>query len=189
MKNPSFLEGVTVAMTASLIGSIGYSALAALVSGDQALRLMIAGIGLGYIAYLLSRSRQPVGRVATIALWVLLAAGLWFLQPSLSLYLLAHLGAIWLVRSLYFHGGPLSAMADLALNTLSLAAAVWAFSHSGSLFLAIWCLFLTQALFSAIPPGFGSSQKSVNEHREVSQRFDRAYRNAQTALGKLSSID
>ncbi len=187
MKQPTFLEGVVVALAASCVGAVVYAALTLVFPGAWVLRLLIAGIGLGYVLYLLSRSRERVGRVSVIALWSLVAAATWLLQPGLLVYVLVHLGLIGLIRSLYFYAGLLSALADLGLNGLSLAAAIWATLQSGSIFLSIWCFFLVQALFVAIPtsldrtPQYGRSQSE--------DRFERAYRAATAAVRKLSAVD
>jgi hypothetical protein len=126
MKRPTFLEGVGVAIAASLAGSVLYTAMDVVFPGGPVLRLLIAGIGLAYVIYLLSRSPEHVGRITATAAWALVAGVLWFTEPPLLPYVFMHLGAIWLIRSLYFYSSALSALADLGLNGLSLAAAIWA---------------------------------------------------------------
>jgi hypothetical protein len=91
-----------------------------------------------------------------------LTAVTWWTAPPLPLYLLIHVAAIWLLRSLYF-----------------------AITRSGSMFLATWCFFLVQALFVAIPPRI----KRVNKYRRdtpaESQPFETARRQADQALRQL----
>ncbi len=187
MKQPTFLEGVVVALVASCVGAVVYAALTLVFPGARVLRLLIAGIGLGYVLYLLSRSRERVGRVSVIALWGLVAAATWLLQPGLLVYVLVHLGLIWLIRSLYFHSGLLPALADLGLNGLSLAAAIWATLQSGSIFLSIWCFFLVQALFVAISANLDRTPR--HGRSEPEDRFERTYRAATEAVRKLSAVD
>ena len=119
---PSFVEGVVVALVVALAGALTYSALSLALSGAEALRLTIAGLGLGYLLYLLGRSPERVGRIAVLVLWGTASGLLWVLSPSLSIYLLIHLAMIWMARSLYFHQRPLSALADLGLTGLALIA-------------------------------------------------------------------
>ena len=188
MKQPSFFEGVGVALAASLIGSSLFAALTPVFAAGGVLRLLIAGLSLGYIVYLLGRSRERVGRVSAVAFWALLAGGIWFLELPLPLYLLLHLAAIWLIRSLYFYSSLLSSLADLLLSGLSLAIAIWAFSHSGSLFLGIWSFFLMQALFVAIPTRISSRTGATGPDRMSEDHFERAHRTAQAAVRKLYSI-
>ena len=188
MKRPSFLEGVAVALAAGVAGSLVYTALTLVAPDLGSLRLVVGAIGLGYVLYLLSRSRQRVGRVTTVAAWLAAAALAWLAQPPLLVYLLAHLGMVWVIRSLYFHASLLSAVADLGLSVLSLAAAAWALVHSGSLFLAIWCLFLVQALFCLIPPGLGPRPRGKPPGRDAGDRFEYAHQAAETALRRLYSI-
>ncbi len=188
MKMPGFLEGAAVALGASIFGSVTYSALTSIFASDVVMRLLIVAIGLGYVVYLLCRSRERVGRITTIVLWLLVAGIAWFMAPPLTLYLIVHLGLIWLIRSLYFYSSLFSAIADLGLSAVSLAAAVWAVNQTGSLFVSIWCFFLVQALFVAIPANIKQKvgQNQTSEPRE--DRFQHAYRAAETALRKLSSI-
>jgi hypothetical protein len=189
MKPPSFFEGVALALALSLIGSLFYGAMILHLPAGGVPRLLIAGLSLAYLVYLLSRGRERIGRLTTLALWIAMAGGVWLWSPPLSLYVLAHVGAIWLVRSLYFQTGLASALADLALNGLALAAAVWALAHSRSLFLGLWCFFLAQALFVVIPglirpPGDDSHSRPDSE-----DRFQHAHRAAETALRRLSSTN
>jgi len=187
MKQPTFLEGVGVALAASLVGSMLYTAMGVLFPGVPVLRLLIAGIGLAYVVYLLSRSPERVGRITAIAAWAVIAGVLWFTHPPLLLYVFAHLGTLWLIRSLYFYSSALSALADLGLNGLSLAAAIWAVTRTGSVFLGIWCFFLVQALFVLIPKSVHRKQGSGHVSDEREDRFQHAYRVAETAVRKLSS--
>ena len=187
MKQPTFLEGVSVALAASLAGSMLYTAMQVVLPGVPVLRLLIAGIGLAYMVYLLSRSPERVGRITAVAAWIVIAGVLWFAQPPLLLYVFVHLGTLWIIRSLYFYSSALSALADLGLNGLSLAAAIWAVTRTGSVFLGIWCFFLVQALFVLIPKSVHRKQGSGHISDEREDRFQHAYRVAETAVRKLSS--
>lgn len=187
MKQPDFLEGVAVALAASLAGSVLYGALEAVFPGIPALRLLIAGFGLAYVVYLLRRSPARVGRVTAVAAWLLLAGVLWFTQPPLLFYVCMHLGAIWLIRSLYFYSSALSALADLGLNGLGLAAAITAFMRTGSLLLGIWSFFLVQALFVVIPNSLRRASGAAQAARAEEDRFQHAYRTAERAVRQLAS--
>ena len=185
MSRPTFIEGVVVALAASLCGSLIYTVLTPAFGSGPVLRLLAAGIALVYILYLLRRSPERVGRVTVVATWALATTTIWLLELPLLFYLALHLGLIWLVRSLYFYSGVLPALADLGLSGLSLAAAQWAADHSHSLFLAIWSLFLVQALFAFIPSTLQRSNPATPPPEP--DRFDRAHRAARTALRRLSS--
>jgi hypothetical protein len=184
MKQPTFLEGVAVALAASLTGSVLYSTVDLLFPGVPVVRLLIAGLGLAYLVYLLSRSTERIGRVTAAAAWLLLAGILWFTHPPLLLYACVHLGVLWLIRSLYFYSSALSALADLGLSGLGLAAASTALARTGSVWLGIWSFFLVQALFVFIPK---SIRHSSGTARTGTDRFQHAYRAAESAVRKLSS--
>jgi len=185
MKRPGFAEGAGVALVLSGAGAALYAVLALGAAGG-ALRLVVALAGLAYVWYLLARSRSRVGRLTTLAAWAVLAAACWWFIDSPALYLLAHVGVLWLVRSLYFHSNTLAAIADLGLNVLAAAAAVWAASRTGSVFAALWCFFLVQAAFVLIPARLGRRQPGNAAIPD--DRFGRALRNAETAVRRLTTI-
>jgi len=187
MKAPTFLEGAAVALVMSLAGSVLYTALDAVFPGIPAARLLIAGLALAYLVYLLGRSPERIGRVTAAAGWLLVAGGLWFTHPPLLLYVCAHLGVLWLIRSLYFYSSALSALADLGLNGLALATAVTALTRTGSVGLAIWCFFLVQALFVVIPKSLGPRPGARPSAHVDEDRFHQAYRVAERAVRHLST--
>ena len=160
MRTLSFLEGVAVALTASLAASILFGALAPQFGGDTVLRGVVALLSLGYIVYLLRRSRARVGRVSVIAGWCLAALALAVWHPPLLLY----------------------------LNGAALAAALWASTHTASLFVSTWCFFLLQALFVAIPRDLHDRRAARRAPPDPRDRFQQAHRVAQAALRKLSSV-
>ena len=185
MKRPSFFHGVIVAVVFAFFASAVIAALTPFVGFFSVIRLVIPALGLAYILYLFSRSRERVGRVTTLTLWSALAAVTWWVAPPLPLYLLIHVGAMWLVRSLYFYSGVLPALMDLGLSALSITAAVWAISQSGSVFLATWCFFLVQALFVTIPPAVKKKQAPRQNVAADNEKFEHARRQADQALRQL----
>lgn len=184
MKQPTFFEGVGVALAASVVGSAAHTALS--VATGSGLRAVVAGLALGYLVYLLGRTRERVGRLTAVLAWCAAATGLWLAAPPLALYLLLHVGMLWLIRSLFFHASLLAAVADLGLSGLALAAGVWAGVHSGSLLLAIWSFFLVQALFVAIPPSLPPRRPGAAAS-ECEDGFERAHRAAEAAARRLLS--
>ena len=80
-----------------------------------------------------------------------MSVAIWLIEPPLLHYALIHLTSLWLIRSLYFHASILSTLLDFGVIALGLAVALWALIHSGSLLLSLWCFFLVQAVFVAIP--------------------------------------
>ncbi len=187
MKRPCFSEGVIVALVAAIFGSIVYTVLPGLLGPAWTVRALSAGLGLGYILYLLRRSPEHTGRVVTLTGWLLVAGSSWFLVTDPLLYLAVHLALVWLVRTLYHQPGPLAALMDLALNLTAVMAGLWAFVHTDSMFLGIWTFFLVQALFVAIPSAEGRRVGSDTGAAPQPDPFQTAYRSAEAALRKLSS--
>jgi len=184
MSRPSFLEGVGVALAIAAVAGVLFAVLTPSLSSAAVLYVLIAAVAFAYLLYLLRRSRERVGRVAVVVLWLAVAGLLWLAEPPLLLYAAAHLGLIWLVRSLYFYASVLAALADLGLTAFSLLAALWAAGQTGSLFLALWTLLLLQALFVAIPASL--RKKAAGDVVEVDD-FQRAHANAEAALRRLTA--
>ncbi len=183
MKRPTFLEGVGVALVASVVGGVLYAVLPALFGWESPLRALIAGLWLAYILYLLNRSQARVGKVTVASFWLAGALALWLVHPPFTVYLLLHAGAVWFVRSLYFHGSPIPAAIDLVLTGFGLVAAFWAAIETGSMIVALWCFFLCQALFTGIP----RVARAKRREPAADAPFERAHRAGQAALRALSS--
>ncbi len=185
MKKPGFIEGVVVALIACITGSIGYSVLSVFYFEEDTWRILIAAISFGYCIYLLARSRQHTGRISVLVSWLLMSISLWLFQPALLHYLLIHLAVIWLIRELYFHANMLHALLDVILIVLGAALGFSAFLHSGSVLLSMWCFFLVQALFVALP---GSNKKAPAEQSAICShtKFEQAFHTAQSAVKDLS---
>ncbi|MBT2971899.1 MAG: hypothetical protein KME56_03765 [Candidatus Thiodiazotropha sp. (ex Ctena orbiculata)] len=188
MRRPSFLEGVAVALIATIGIGVLFDPLTMLFASGFVLRMLIAVAGLLYVVYLLRRSGEKVGRISSISLWLMSAALIWLMGLSLPVYLMAHLGLVWLIRSLYFYASLISALADLALLSFGLAAALWAMLQTGSLLLGVWCFFLVQALFVFIPSSWRRAGKPGTHLDGADDPFQQAYRTAQAALTKLSTL-
>jgi hypothetical protein len=186
MKRLSFLRGGVIGFGISVVGAFLFSVLSMSFNNDLIIRCIIAGAGFFYVIQLMRVSGERVGFIATVVVWTIACTILLWWHPSLVLYLAAHTILIWLVRSLCFYSSVLSALADFGLSFLSFCAAIWAAIHTGDVFLSIWCFFLVQALSATIPTQF----KKRTEFASVIQddRFQRAYRMAESALSKLSSI-
>ncbi len=186
MKRPTFVQGAALAFVLSLAGAALMSALGTVLSPAAALRIITAGAGLAYVLYLLGCSGTRVGRMVVLAAWAGAALAIWFLAPATGIYVLAHIALIWLVRSLYFYSSVLLALADLGLGGLGLGAAIWAAAVTHSVFATLWCFFLVQALFVAIPRSLDRNHAAREPVAGDEVRFEHAHRVAESALRNLS---
>ncbi len=187
MKSMSFLRGVGIAFAIALAVSVLFSVLTSVGSSFAALRSLVPAAGFAYLLILMARSPHRSGRVTAILAWAVAAVGLWFFVPGITAYFLLHGLLIWAIRSMCWYRSPLSALMDLGLTLMSLAAAVWAGQHTGSLFLSVWSLFLVQSLFVLIPTGTGSEHRVTAPTMDDEDPFVRAERVAQTALRRLAA--
>jgi hypothetical protein len=186
MKPMSFLRSVGIAFAIALAVSVLFSVLTAVGSSFAALRSLIPAAAFAYLLCLMARSPLRSGKVTAILAWAAAATGLWFFVPGIALYLLLHGLLIWAIRSLCWYRSLFSAVLDLGVTLMSLAAAVWAGQHTGGLFLSVWSLFLVQTLFVFIPTSAPKRQpKTIAADPE--DAFARAERAAQTALRRLAA--
>lgn len=185
MKRPTFFRGVLLAALMALAVSIAFTSLSPWLGFHTVARLVIPVTMFAYLAYLLRASGEPTGRMTVLVLWSALAAIAWWISPPLPMYVMIHVGALWLVRSLYFYAGFVPALIDLALSTLAVGAFIWAVAHTGSMFLATWCFFLVQASFTAIPASIVRRAPDGNESINGNEGFERARRQADQALRQL----
>jgi len=181
----TFLGGVAVAFVLAAAGAAVFAALTTVLTGSVAIRATSTLVAGAYVLYLLSRSNERTGRIVTIAVWLSGAVSTSVFAPSLPLFLVAHGVMIWLVRTLYFHASFAAALFDLGITGLAFAAAIWAARTSASLFLAVWCFFLVQALFVAIPEDANAQAQSGSGFDD--QPFKRAQRSAGAALRRLAN--
>jgi hypothetical protein len=183
-RSPSLGAGLGVAVVLSACGAALLAATGPWFGPATALRAVVALLGLSYTLYAIASSHERVGRVTTIACWVAAAAAISFAGLPLAGYVLAHVGLVWLVRSLYYYSGLLPALADLGLNVLGAAFAVWAAQRSGSAWLALWCFFLVQAFHVLIPASL--ARRGARSHEPADDAFGRAHRAAEAAVRRLS---
>ena len=72
-KRPGFVQGVIVAAVFGFFTSAIVATLTPFVGFGSVIRLVIPALGLAYLVYLLSRSKERLGRVTTLTLWGMLA--------------------------------------------------------------------------------------------------------------------
>jgi hypothetical protein len=183
MSRPSFLEGALVALAAALSAAILYGALDLLLPARQALSLVLAALGFGYLLYLLVRAREAAGRVLLVLVWLGATGATLALLPDPLLVAATQLGLIWISRVWCFGSTPLSALLELGLIFLGALAALWALVHTGSLFLAVWSLMLIQALFGVLPAR--PAQRPGGPSASDPNPFDLAQRVAEVALSRI----
>jgi hypothetical protein len=176
--------GLAVAFIFSACGAALLAALSPWLGAATALHAVIALLGFAYAVYVIGRSGERVGRLTTIACWLVVVGGAWLLGLPLVGFVLLHIGLAWLVRSLYHYSGLLPALADFGLSLLGAAFAVWAAQRSGSAWLALWCFFLVQAFHALIPTTLRRGSTALEA---ADDGFSRAHRAAEAAVRRLSA--
>lgn len=183
---PRFFHGVIAAALLALAATALVVVLTPFVGLGSVIRLAAPLLGLAYLLYLLRSTSARTGRIVTMSAWSACAALAWWFAPSLPFYLLLHAGAIWLIRSLYAYSSVVPALIDLALSALAVLAFAWAFMRTGSVFLATWCYFLVQALWTFVPRKLRGPRAIASKTADHTG-FERARRQADAALHQLFS--
>ena len=184
MNKPNFMHGVAVAALLAFAASAVIATLTPFVGFLSVVRLMVPALGLAYLLFLFRTNDERTGRLTTLFAWGLMASITWGISPPLGFYVLLHVGAIWLVRSLYFYTGVLPSFLDLGLSASSVFALGWALERTGSVFIGVWCFFLVQAVFVWIPRSFRNRSARAAPSIE-NDRFEQARRQADQALQQI----
>lgn len=186
MKGPGILKGIVFAIFASLASGLLLKIFPLVLSSASSNILIIMGLSLAYLVFLQRYNDIRRGRVLVFAAWITLGLASWLLGLSLIEQILLNILMIWIVRSLYFHSSITAALLDLVLVIMAAGAGVWAALQTSSLIVAIWCFFLSQSLFGAIPE-FSQRRKSDSPSPGATgDHFQAAHRVAQDAVRKLS---
>ena len=98
MKAPGLLEGLVVAIGASIGGGILTALLPVVSSEYTAIRILLSVLAIGYLLYLMKRSNEHTGRVLMLAVWLIATFGSLLLGTSLIHYALIQVAAIWITR-------------------------------------------------------------------------------------------
>lgn len=178
MNAAGFWRGVGLAVLLSVVGGVAFTLFAPLLGGQIAMRGVLLLVAGGCLADMLLRNQAVAGRLLSAALAVLIAAALLIFDPPLWFWWSVLAGYLWLLRSLGRGATPLRALIDGALTLIGLACALATLRQSGSVWLALWCWLLLQAIAGAITASRRQS-KADGDH------FSRARQNAQAALRSL----
>jgi hypothetical protein len=181
---PWLAAGLGAAFVLSACGAALLAALSPWLGEAPALRAVVALLGFAYAVFVIARSGERVGRLTTLACWLVIAVAAWLVGLPLVGYVLLHVGLAWLVRSLYRYSGLLPALADFGLSLLGAAFALWAAQRSGSAWLALWCFFLVQAFHALIP---STLARGHTASEAADDNFARAHRAAEAAVRRLSA--
>jgi hypothetical protein len=183
MSAGSFWRSALHGLVCSAAGALAFTVLAPLLGVGAAARLLLAALALASLALVLRDGRARVGRLVTLAGWLVLTAALFVLDPTLWAWLLAYVGGLWLARGLYRYDSLRAAGLDALVTLFALAAGVAAARHSGSVFLALWSFHLVQALCALIGV---DDARAAAASEAPDERFEQAWRTAESALRRLS---
>ena len=186
-RKPGLFDGLVVALLIALAAGVASLLFGGFFAQATLIGIVLHAAALAYLVYLLQRAHARVGKLITLTAWALLTAVNWLLPVPLFEQILLLAAFAWLVRSLYFHTSLISAALDFGLVSVGLAAAAWAAVNTGSLAAALWSFFLLQALFCWIPDPAGKAKSGRTDEDLNAASFHAAYRVALDAIRKLST--
>lgn len=197
MSRPKLSEGILVAIIVSLAVTVIFTVMSAFFPTRWLLQILIAAVSFSYVAYLLVRSTEKVGKLTVVAAWASVSILTWLFSPSIIVTLFVHVGLIWLVRALYFYTSLLVALLDLGLILFAMAAGIWTLSYTNSLFLGVWSFFLLQSVFVLLPEDLSKSNfrknatlfgvRTSTTGKPRKDPFEQAHQTAQMALRQLAA--
>jgi len=186
--NISFIEGIGIAILISVTGSIFFIAMSSLISGGILFKVLVSFVSSAYLFYLLIRSHEKSGKITVLITWLSSLVICFIAIDSALLYLVTHIVAIWLTRSLFYYNSVLSSLVDLLLSASSLIAAIITWQLTHNLILSLWCLFLIQATYIYIPKQFSKPNTTHNTISDIEHNFEQAHKSAEIAIRKLSTL-
>ena len=186
MKTPGIIDGIVAAFLISLGVAITGLLTGGFIQYGTLFNIVLCGSTLAYLVYLLKRSNARVGRVVVVCGWALVSFVCWIFDLHLFEQVLIQATMIWLVRSLYFHSSMFTALLDLGLVSVGLAAGAWAMINTGSLTASVWSFFLLQALFCWLPDLARRQSGDPRATQQNHSSFQSAHRVAVDAVRKLS---
>jgi len=182
----TFTRGVLMALGFAFLSSVAFNVIGPGITFQTLVFLLVPILSFVYLLSIGKYRHRKSGWASCLVLWCVFTILLWALSAYLIDFVLLHAMALSALRSMFFHKNILSVLMDFALTVLAVCTSIWAVSYTGSIFLSVWCFFLVQAAFVAIP--IWASLKSVNtKPSSNSQAFDVAHRKAEEALQKMSS--
>ena len=184
IKSMSFWEGVLVAFLLSVTGSFCMVAFSWVFGAAISAKLTLVFIVFIYLGYMMWRSPKRQGRVVVFSAWLILTLVLMLLNPGFVAYLIVQFLLVWVARSFFFYRSIMVALCDLLLVVVGVMLAVGVYVKTMSIGLAVWSLFLTQALCSFV---HACAKKGSVPLQVQDDCFDKAYSNAEAALRKLSN--
>jgi hypothetical protein len=181
MSGHGFWRAVGIGLLASLAGTVAFHVFAPLLGSGTALRASLALLaGAAALAVLFDRGRR-IGRFVAFAAWLGVLVLLLVFDPTLWLWAAVPVFVAWLMRSLFHYQTLLQAGADALLALFALASGWLVLRHTHSVFLALWCFFLVQALTALMPRTRTATPAPCGD------RYDQAQRNAEAALRRLAT--
>jgi hypothetical protein len=186
MQRPTVLEGILVALAASLLISPLIFMLRLVLGTVLAWNATIVVLAYGYIVYLLAQRGRSAGRITLALLSLLVFVSSLLLELRWPALVLVAVGLIWGVRTCVYSRSLVTALLHGGLCLLSLGAALWAYAYSGSLALAVWSFFLLQAAGVLVPPCL--TQQTTDAEGAAGEQqtdsFTLAYQAAQKAFSR-----
>lgn len=183
MTRPGWLAGIAAAAALAAGSGLYAAAIPEFLAPSVAARALVTVLCGAYLIWLLRYQPNAIGKVSAAVAWCGFASLAWVLAPSVGMLAAGHALVIWLLRSLFFHDSLLPAGLDLLLGLAALLFAGVALERSGSVALSVWCFFLTQAAFAALPR---RSEARLDRMTDA-MGFERARRQADAAIDRLSS--
>jgi len=189
MRQTGFGEGVVLAFGFALFSVTVFPIVFGGLFVLSNAHLMIAFLSSLYGFYLLYSSGKRTGTLTVLCLWVTSLVIIWTSGTPANSFLLMHLAALCVLRSLLFHPSLAGLFLDACLQLCAAFCSFWSLHRTGSVFLSVWSFFLVQATFYRIRhllPGRSATRKELS--LETSEnRFNSAQRDAEAALNKLNA--
>ena len=190
-KPTTLLREIGIGLILSILAAASMTIALAFFPAAHVVRGVIAAVTFGYACLTLARSSERIGRIVTMAAWLLALGLAWWSGIGLAGFVAIHIIMLWLVRALYVYARPIEAGIDLGLTVVAIGFASWAALRTDSLLLATWSFFLIQAFHVYVPAlarRCVEPKATAADWDDPNRRFADASKAADAALRRIAGL-
>ena len=186
MKNYSTIQQLALGLGLSLLGILLLTTLPLVVHFQLAFSITLIVLTFLYSVLILKKSQTKIGQVSLLFSFIACSAALLVFDASIYWFIFSALVMIWVTRLIFSQSSLFNACYSAILLGGGITAACAVLVTTRSWFLAFWCFFLIQILFSCAPNLF--TRKVTQTSAQSEQSFKNAFQSANKALENLSKL-
>lgn len=180
MNRFSFFNHIALSVALSLMTITLHNTVTPFIGYDYGYRILILSLSVGYLSFLLHQLKPRFGVALILVFWCVMSLLLFTFNPSLPIWLMAHIGCLWMVRATLRYQHIQHWLLDSLVNLLAICAGIATYLHTQNIGLSVWSYFLVLALVALLAPSREQEIQTFN-----ASPFQVAQNAANAALRRL----